>query len=72
MNPTTRKQSSSKITIDTPELMQMLTCGRVTAVEVGTRAGARIKIGKRVLWNVGKIQDGKYAGTVAERISDIR
>ena len=56
MNPTTRKQSSSKITIDTPELMQMLTCGRVTAVEVGTRAGARIKIGKRVLWNVGKIQ----------------
>lgn len=47
---------NQKLAVDTSELRAMLSCGRDTAVKVGTEAGARIQIGKRVLWNVEKIQ----------------
>lgn len=56
MNATNKTDVSRKIAIDTEELKQMCTCGRATAVEIGTKAGARIQIGRRVLWNVEKIQ----------------
>ncbi|MBQ8667709.1 MAG: hypothetical protein IJ526_12745 [Lachnospiraceae bacterium] len=49
--------SKEKKAIDTPELMQMLSCGRSTAVKVGTEAKARVQIGKRVLWNANRIQE---------------
>lgn len=42
----------------------MLSCGRVSAVEIGTAAGAKIMVGRRVLWNVGKIQ--KYLDSISE------
>lgn len=55
-----RKRSEETITqklaVSTPELQTMLSCGRDTAVKVGTEAGARIQLGKRVIWNVEKIQ----------------
>ncbi len=35
-----------KICVDTNELMSLLSCGRVTAVQIGGQAGARIEIGK--------------------------
>lgn len=44
-----------KITVTTEELQAMLSCGRKTAVDIGTLAGARVQIGKRVLWNVEKV-----------------
>lgn len=47
---------NQKLAVDTSELRAMLSCGRDTAVKVGTEAGARIQIGKRVLWNVDKVQ----------------
>lgn len=53
-----------KQTVDTKELQEMLSSGRKTAVEIGKAAGARIKVGRRVLWNVGKIQ--KYIDSVSE------
>lgn len=48
---------NQKLAVDTSELRTMLSCGRDTAVKVGTEAGARIQIGKRVLWNVDKVRE---------------
>lgn len=52
-----------KICVDTNELMSLLSCGRVTAVQIGEQACARIEIGKRLLWNISKVQ--KYLDTIA-------
>lgn len=52
-----------KLALDTTDLMQVLSCGRSTAVEIGEAAGARIQIGKRVLWNVEIIQS--YLDSIA-------
>ena len=46
-----------KMAVTTDRLMEYLDCGRLTAVKIGEAAGGRIKIGKRVLWNLRKIQD---------------
>ena len=56
MRKTNKENASQRIAVDTPELQKMLCCGRVTAVKIGTEANARIQIGKRLLWNVEKIQ----------------
>lgn len=59
MNATTKNNDlmlSEKIALDTTDLMQVLSCGRSTAVKIGEAAGAKIQIGKRVLWNSNKIQ----------------
>lgn len=45
-----------KIAVTTNELQALLSCGRVSAVQVGELAEARIQFGKRVLWNVEKIK----------------
>ena len=66
MNATTNKNSiplNEKMALSTPELMQVLSCGRATAVEIGMSAQSRIVIGRRVLWNADKIR--KYTHTVA-------
>ncbi len=54
----------NKKTVDTIGLQSMLSYGRVSAVEIGTAAGAKITVGRRVLWNVGKIQ--KYLDSISE------
>lgn len=38
-------------------LAQMLGCGKATAVKIGTDAGARFQIGRRVLFNVQKVRE---------------
>ena len=48
--------TAMKMCIDTAELQQMLCAGRKTAVQIGTAAGARIRVGTRVMWNVKKIR----------------
>ncbi len=50
--------------VDTPELQAMLSCGYQAAMCIGTEAGARVQVGRRVLWNVGKIQ--RYIDSVSE------
>lgn len=58
MNRTTKACKSlpfNKVSVDTKELQEMLSCGRATAVEIGNNANARIQIGRRVLWNVKRI-----------------
>lgn len=54
----TRKfeNATEKKTVDTAGLQALLTAGRKTAVEIGTAANAKIIVGRRVLWNVSKIQ----------------
>lgn len=46
----------NSLCIDTKELMQVTDSGYVTAVRIGTDAGAKIKIGRRTLWNLAKVR----------------
>lgn len=65
MNATSKTESmTERRTVDTAGLQVMLSSGRKTAVEIGTAAGARIQVGRRVLWNVKKVQ--QYLDTVSE------
>ena len=49
-------EDAKRKAVDTVELQAMLCVGRKTAVEIGSAAGARIQVGRRVLWNVKKVQ----------------
>jgi hypothetical protein len=53
----TTVNTDNSITVDTEELQKRLHCGSSTAVEIGTAAGARIKVGKRVLWYVKNVDE---------------
>lgn len=55
--------TSHKLAVSAETLASMLDCGRATAVEIGTNAQARIQVGRRVLWNINKIQ--KYLDEVS-------
>lgn len=55
---------SERQTVNTDQLRQLLSCGRNTAVRIGEEAGAKIKIGKRSLWNVSKVQH--YLDSISE------
>ena len=54
---------NEKLTVDTDGLQNLWDCGRATAIEIGTQARARVEVGKRVLWNVEKVQ--KYLDSIA-------
>lgn len=43
--------------VDNKGLQEMLSCGRVAATKIGENANAKCRIGRRVLWNVRKIND---------------
>ncbi len=62
----TRKTENlgEKRTVDTTGLQDMLSCGRKTAVDIGMAAKARVSIGRRVLWNVEKVQ--RYIDAISE------
>ncbi len=65
MNATNRVESTTdRRTVDTAGLQAMLSSGRKTAVEIGIAAGARIQVGRRVLWNVKKVQ--QYLDAISE------
>lgn len=55
--------SQDRLAVTTERLQNILDCGRPTAVEIGTLAKARVEIGRRVLWNVSKVQ--KYLDMIA-------
>ena len=44
----------SKRFVNTGTLTAWLDCGRSTAVKIGTVAGARFQMGRRVLWDTKK------------------
>ena len=43
--------------VDLKGLQTILSCGRKTAETIAHDAGARVQIGKRVLYNVHKVQE---------------
>lgn len=55
--------NQERLTVTTERLQNILDCGRSTAVEIGTLAKARVEVGRRVLWNVSKVQ--KYLDRIA-------
>lgn len=61
---TQRSSSITALTVSTKILMQMLNCGKPTAIKIGTAAGAKIVIGRKILWNVSVIQC--YLNSIAE------
>lgn len=58
------KLHNGTITITTPDLMELLHSGYPTAVRIGEAAQAKVKIGKRTLWNVAKVR--AFIETVSE------
>ena len=54
----------NRITLNTEELQEKLGCGRKTAVDIGIQSEAKITIGRRVLWNVSKVQ--KYLNEISQ------
>lgn len=65
MNATkTKNTKGQKILVDTFGLQEMLSAGRPAAVKIGTEAGARVQSGRRVFWNVRKVQ--QYIDTISE------
>lgn len=62
-NATDASADTKRATVDTVGLQAMLSSGRQTAVEIGTAAGARIQIGRRVLWNVARVE--KYLEAIS-------
>ena len=60
----TKVASVNNLTVDTAGLQSLLSAGYPTAVEIGTAAGAKITVGRRVLLNVSKIQ--KYLDEISE------
>lgn len=47
---------TQKILLNTQDLQELLSCGYSSAVKLGMNAQARVKIGKRVLWNRQRIE----------------
>lgn len=45
-----------KLAVSTETLCGVLDCGRATAVKIGTDAGARIQIGRRVLYDLDAVE----------------
>ena len=58
MFKTTNRSSKDTeyITVSTEKLAELLDCGKATARTIGEKANAKIKIGRRTLWNVDKIK----------------
>jgi hypothetical protein len=55
---------SVKLAVTTEELQELLSLGRQSAVQIGLEAGAKITVGKRVIWNKEKIRE--YLNRISE------
>ncbi len=56
MNKRNSIEVNNKITVDINELQGMLSVGRNTALRIGEEANAVVRIGRRKLYNVEKIE----------------
>lgn len=54
----------NSLAVSTSVLMKMLNCGKPTAIRIGTEAGAKIIIGRKVLWNPRIIR--RYLDDISE------
>lgn len=55
---------NNRLLVNTHELMLMLGCGRPSAIEIGTEAGARMMLGRKLMWNLAAVR--KYLDNTAE------
>lgn len=51
-----RTPDGEPIAVDIEKLSAMLSCGKATARKIGAESGAEIRINRRVLYNVRKVQ----------------
>lgn len=63
MRKTKANNNNDALMVTTEQLMEKMNCGYQTAVTIGTQAEARIYIGRRVWYNVEKIE--KYLQKIA-------
>lgn len=66
MRKTKNIETDYKVAVDIDELSAMLSCGRTTARKIGVAAGARVQVGRRVLYSVKKVEN--YIETVADEL----
>lgn len=64
MLQTKQRETNRKLAVDIEGLAAMLSCGQATARKIGEDAGARILIGRRVLYSVNKVE--QYLDLMAE------
>lgn len=57
MNRTKKRTMTRKITVDIEGLAAMLSCGCASARKIGELAGARIQVGRRVLYSIKKVEE---------------
>ena len=68
MLQTKQREANRKLAVDIEGLAAMLSCGQATARKIGEDAGARILIGRRVLYSVNKVE--QYLDLMAEGESE--
>ena len=56
MRQTKERESNLRLAVDIDGLAALLSCGQMTARKIGEDAGARIVIGRRVLYSVQKVE----------------
>ena len=56
MNKTKTRKTDNLLMVNVEQLSAMLSCGHATARRIGKDAGARIVVGRRVLYSVKKIE----------------
>ena len=57
MNKKKERPTSQPITVNIDKLSAMLSYGHATARKIGEQAGAKIVIGRRVLYSVEKVKN---------------
>ena len=57
MNKTKEGPTSQPVTVNIDKLSAMLSGGHATARKIGEQAGAKIVIGRRVLYSVEKVKN---------------
>ena len=55
MRKTRTDEIGNKVAVNAETLAKILDCGRPTAMRIGAEAGARVQVGKRVLYKVDRI-----------------
>jgi len=56
MRKTIERETDKLIAVDITKLAAMLSCGEASARKIGEEAGARVNIGRRVLYSVTKVE----------------
>lgn len=64
MQQTKERECQNRLAVDIEGLAAMLSCGYMTARKIAEDAGARLTIGRRVLYSVQKVE--KYLDAIAE------